>query len=72
MDSLGLMVVFKCSMMTSSVLGNIATSFWGLLGVDGCIQMFGGEGWCLWGHGCVFCFSIVCLSSFVPFGRRVA
>ena len=26
----------------------------------------------VWGHGCVFCFSIVCLSSFVPFGRRVA
>jgi hypothetical protein len=42
-DSLGLMVVFKCS-MTSSVWGNIATSFWGLLGVDGCIQMFGGVG----------------------------
>ena len=38
-DSLGLMVVFKWSMMTSSVWGNIATYFWGLLGVDGCIQM---------------------------------
>ena len=26
----------------------------------------------VWGHGCGFCFSIVCLSSFVPFGGRVA
>ena len=39
-DSLGLMVVFKCSMVTSSVWGNMATYFWGLLGVDGCIQVF--------------------------------
>jgi hypothetical protein len=61
------MVVFKCSMMTSSVWGNIATYFWGLLGIDGCIEMFGGVGTWL-----RFCFSIVCLSSFVPFGRRVA
>ena len=38
-DSLRLMVVFKWSMITSSVWGNIATYFWGLLGVDGCIQM---------------------------------
>jgi hypothetical protein len=43
-DSLGLVVVFKCSMMTSSVWGNIATYFWGLLGMDGCIQRFGGVG----------------------------
>jgi hypothetical protein len=28
-DSLGLMVVFKCSMVTSSVWGNIATYFFG-------------------------------------------
>ena len=41
-DSLGLMDVFKCSMKTSSVWGKIATCFLGLLGMDGCIQMFGG------------------------------
>ena len=63
-DSLGLMVVFKCSMMTSSVWGEIATCFWGLLGMDGCIQMFGGVD-----MAAAFCFSIVCLSYLVPFGE---
>jgi hypothetical protein len=41
-DSLGLTVVFKCSMVTGGVWGNMDIYFWGLLGVDGCIQMFGG------------------------------
>ena len=41
-DSLGLTVVFKCSRETGSAWGIMATYFGGLLGVDGCIQMFGG------------------------------
>jgi hypothetical protein len=41
-DSLRLMGVFGCSMVWSSVCGDITTSFCGLLGVDGCIQMFDG------------------------------
>jgi hypothetical protein len=40
--ALGVEVVFKCSMVTGSAWGIMATYFWGLLGVDGCIQMFGG------------------------------
>ena len=39
-DSLGLRVVFRCSVVWSSICGDITTSFCGLLGVDGCIQMF--------------------------------
>ena len=41
-DSLELTVVFKCSMVTGGVWGSMDVYFWGLLGVDGCIQMFGG------------------------------
>ena len=41
-DSLGLMGVFKCSMVWSSVCGDITTSFCGLLVVNGCIQMLDG------------------------------
>ena len=32
----------KCSMVTGSAWRIMATYFWGLLEVDGCIQMFGG------------------------------
>jgi hypothetical protein len=32
-----------CSVVTSSVWGNMATYFWGLLGIDGCIQVFDGD-----------------------------
>ena len=41
-DSLELTVVFKCSMVTGGVWGSMEVYFLGLLGVDGCIQMFGG------------------------------
>ena len=41
-DSLGLTVVFKYSRETGNAWGIMATYFWGLLGVNGCIQMFGG------------------------------
>ena len=42
MDSLRLMGVFKCSMVWSSVCRDITTSFYGLLVVNGCIQMLDG------------------------------
>ena len=32
----------KCSMVTDGVWGNMDIYCWGLLGVDGCIQRFGG------------------------------
>ena len=46
-------------MGTSGVWGNMATYFWGLLGVDGCIQMFGG----------VMTWLLLCVSYLVPFGE---
>jgi hypothetical protein len=53
-DSLELTVVFKCSMETGGVWGNMDIYFWGLLGVDGCIQVFDGDRWCMGEHGYIF------------------
>jgi hypothetical protein len=44
----------KCSMVTGGVWGNMDTYFWGLLGVDGCIQVFNGNRWCMEEHGYIF------------------
>ena len=41
-------------MVTSSAQGNMATYFRGLLGVDGCIQVFDGDMSCMGEHGYVF------------------
>ena len=41
----------KCSMVTSGVWGNMDIYFWGLLGIDGCIQVFEGNRWCMGEHG---------------------
>ena len=41
-------------MVTSSVWGNMATYFRGLLGVDGCIQVFDGDKQCMGEHGYIF------------------
>jgi hypothetical protein len=44
----------KCSMVTGSAWGIMATYFWGLLGVNGCIQVFNGDRWCMGDHGYIF------------------
>ena len=41
----------KCSMVTGGVWRNMDIYFWGLLGVDGCIQVFEGNRWCMGEHG---------------------
>jgi hypothetical protein len=43
-NSLGVTVVFSYSGETSSAWGIMATYFWGLFGVGGCVQVFGGVG----------------------------
>ena len=44
----------KCSMVTGSAWGIMATYLWGLLGVNGCIQVFNGDRWCMGDHGYIF------------------
>jgi hypothetical protein len=41
-------------MVTGGVWGNMDIYFWGLLGVDGCIQVFEGNRWCMGEHGYIF------------------
>jgi hypothetical protein len=44
----------QCSRVTGGVWGNMDIYLWGLLGVDGCIQVFNGDRWCMGEHGCIF------------------